>query len=98
MALQAGTHMTGREVDSERRVDLNQNREEQHQALNERTVEAIQYTLEAAGIQFIPENGGGPGVRLRKPVGAHAKPAKASPPTPGAKPAPVKKAPHEGQS
>ena len=24
-------------------------------------------TLEAAGVQFIPENGGGPGVRLRKP-------------------------------
>jgi hypothetical protein len=25
-------------------------------------------TLEAAGVQFIPENGGGPGVRLRKEV------------------------------
>ena len=27
----------------------------------------IQGALEAAGIEFIPENGGGPGVRLRKP-------------------------------
>jgi transcriptional regulator with XRE-family HTH domain len=31
-----------------------------------RTVEAIQHALEAAGVEFIPENGGGPGVRLRK--------------------------------
>ena len=35
--------------------------------LKERTVEAIQRTLEAAGVEFIQENGGGPGVRLRKP-------------------------------
>ena len=27
---------------------------------------AIQSALEAAGVEFIPENGGGPGVRLRK--------------------------------
>ena len=31
---------------------------------------AMQGALEAAGIQFIPENGGGAGVRLRKPEGA----------------------------
>ncbi|WEZ84629.1 transcriptional regulator [Rhizobium sp. 32-5/1] len=31
------------------------------------TVEAIRVTLEAAGVQFIPENGGGAGVRLAKP-------------------------------
>lgn len=31
-----------------------------------RTIEAIRTTLEAAGIEFIPENGGGAGVRLRK--------------------------------
>ncbi len=31
------------------------------------TVAAIQRTLEAAGVEFIPENGGGAGVRLRKP-------------------------------
>jgi transcriptional regulator with XRE-family HTH domain len=28
---------------------------------------AIRHTLEAAGVEFIDENGGGPGVRLRKP-------------------------------
>ncbi|MFC0409505.1 helix-turn-helix domain-containing protein [Roseomonas elaeocarpi] len=31
-----------------------------------RTVAAIRTTLEAAGVEFIAENGGGPGVRLRK--------------------------------
>ena len=30
------------------------------------TIEAIQRALEAAGVEFIPENGGGAGVRLRK--------------------------------
>ena len=29
---------------------------------------AIRRALEAAGVEFIPENGGGPGVRLRKPA------------------------------
>ena len=29
-------------------------------------VAAMRTALEAAGIEFIPENGGGPGVRLRK--------------------------------
>lgn len=27
----------------------------------------VQHALEAAGVDFIAENGGGPGVRLRKP-------------------------------
>ena len=31
-----------------------------------RTLEAIRAALEAAGVEFIAENGGGPGVRLRK--------------------------------
>ncbi len=31
-----------------------------------RTVAAIRAALESAGIEFIPENGGGAGVRLRK--------------------------------
>jgi transcriptional regulator with XRE-family HTH domain len=35
--------------------------------LKERTIEALQRVLEAAGVDFIDENGGGPGVRLRKP-------------------------------
>jgi transcriptional regulator with XRE-family HTH domain len=30
------------------------------------TLEVIRRTLEAAGVQFIDENGGGPGLRLRK--------------------------------
>lgn len=30
------------------------------------TVAAIRAALEEAGVEFIPENGGGPGVRLRK--------------------------------
>lgn len=34
--------------------------------LRERTVDAIRVALETAGVIFIPENGGGAGVRLRK--------------------------------
>ncbi len=30
------------------------------------TLAAIRAALESAGVEFIPENGGGPGVRLRK--------------------------------
>jgi transcriptional regulator with XRE-family HTH domain len=33
------------------------------------TLRKLQSALEAAGIVFIAENGGGPGVRLRKKVG-----------------------------
>jgi len=40
---------------------------ERGEALKERTVAAIRAALEAAGAEFIPENGGGPGVRLRAP-------------------------------
>lgn len=32
------------------------------------TVQKLQAALEAAGVEFIPENGGGAGVRLRKPT------------------------------
>lgn len=35
-----------------------------------RTVQAIRTALEAAGVEFIEENGGGPGVRLKKATGA----------------------------
>lgn len=31
-----------------------------------RTLEALRAALEAAGVEFIAENGGGPGVRLAK--------------------------------
>jgi transcriptional regulator with XRE-family HTH domain len=37
--------------------------------LRPRTVAAIQAALEAAGVEFIEENGGGPGVRLKKSEG-----------------------------
>ncbi len=33
---------------------------------NASTLAAIRSALEAAGVEFIAENGGGPGVRLRK--------------------------------
>lgn len=39
---------------------------ERGETLRERTVEDIKAALEGAGVQFIPENGGGAGVRLRK--------------------------------
>lgn len=39
---------------------------ERGEKLRERTVDDIRGALEAAGVQFIPENGGGAGVRLRK--------------------------------
>lgn len=35
----------------------------------ELTLDAIERALAAAGVQFIPENGGGAGVRLAKPSG-----------------------------
>lgn len=34
--------------------------------LKPRTVAALQAAMESAGIEFIPESGGGPGVRLRE--------------------------------
>jgi transcriptional regulator with XRE-family HTH domain len=40
---------------------------ERGEDLRTRTIEALQAALEAAGVEFIPENGGGAGVRLRKP-------------------------------
>lgn len=39
---------------------------ERGEELKERTVDAIRIALESLGVEFIPENGGGPGVRLRK--------------------------------
>lgn len=38
------------------------------EALKPKTVEAIQQALEVAGVEFIAENGGGAGVRLRKGI------------------------------
>jgi len=39
---------------------------ERGETLYPRTLDAIRMALEAAGVDFIAENGGGPGVRLRK--------------------------------
>lgn len=39
---------------------------EAEQPANAATIAAIRTALESAGVEFIPENGGGPGVRLRK--------------------------------
>jgi len=36
-------------------------------AAQQRTIDAIVDALEAAGVQFIPQNGGGAGVRLKRP-------------------------------
>lgn len=39
---------------------------ERGEELRPSTIAAIRAALEAAGVEFIPENGGGAGVRLRK--------------------------------
>lgn len=41
-------------------------RVEADQPANAATLAAIRTALEAAGVEFIDENGGGPGVRLRR--------------------------------
>lgn len=42
---------------------------ERGEELKERTTDAIRAALESAGVEFIAENGGGPGVRLKKKKG-----------------------------
>ncbi len=39
---------------------------ERGEELKTSTIETIRSALEAAGVEFIPENGGGAGVRFRK--------------------------------
>ena len=39
---------------------------ERGEELKPATVEAMRAALEAAGVEFIPENGGGAGVRMKK--------------------------------
>jgi DNA-binding XRE family transcriptional regulator len=43
---------------------------EQGSDLKAKTVDGIKVALEKAGIEFVPEDGGGAGVRLRKPRGS----------------------------
>jgi transcriptional regulator with XRE-family HTH domain len=40
---------------------------------NRPTIAALQIALESAGVEFIDENGGGPGVRLRERLSRPAK-------------------------
>ena len=40
--------------------------ERERRPVSEEAVKALRNALEAAGVEFIDENGGGPGVRLRK--------------------------------
>lgn len=53
---------------------------ERGESLHIRTLEAIRAALEAAGIEFIEPNGGGPGVRLRDraPAPSDDEPAQAN--------------------
>jgi DNA-binding XRE family transcriptional regulator len=39
---------------------------ERGEALKQPTLDRIRCAFEAAGVEFIPENGGGPGVRLAR--------------------------------
>ena len=38
-------------------------------AVSEQAIDSIRTALQERGVEFIDENGGGPGVRLRKPAG-----------------------------
>lgn len=56
-----------RELAEQAKVSTNTvTRFERGEELRERTVDAIRDALEAAGVEFIPENGGGAGVRLKR--------------------------------
>jgi transcriptional regulator with XRE-family HTH domain len=49
------------------------------------TIEALQRALSEAGVEFIPENGGGVGVRLRKAAGESAAAGRTPPSGPSKK-------------
>jgi transcriptional regulator with XRE-family HTH domain len=60
-------NMGVRELAEAARVSTNTvTRFERGEQLLERTVDVLRLALESAGVEFIAENGGGPGVRLRK--------------------------------
>ena len=63
----AAIEMGVRELAEAAKVSTNTvTRFERGEELRERTVDAIRAALERAGVEFIEENGGGPGVRLKK--------------------------------
>jgi hypothetical protein len=41
--------------------------ERERRVVSEEATEKMRHALAASGVEFIDENGGGPGVRLRKP-------------------------------
>jgi transcriptional regulator with XRE-family HTH domain len=47
--------------------------ERSRRAVPSETAQVVRRTLEKLGVEFIDENGGGPGVRLRKPNEAKSK-------------------------
>lgn len=58
-----------RELAAAARVSTNTvARFERGEELKPRTIAALRAALEAAGVEFIDENGGGAGVRLKKPA------------------------------
>lgn len=62
----AGLGLGVREVAAAAKVSTNTlTRFEAGEELRPRTVEAIRQTLENAGVEFLPEDGGGAGVRLK---------------------------------
>ncbi len=66
---------SGLSVDTIKRLE----RTEGPISANVATMSAVVTALEAAGVEFIAENGGGPGVRLRKRAKARAETPKAEP-------------------
>lgn len=63
----AGLGLSVRDLAEKAQVSTNTvSRLEAGEELKPRTVAAMRIALEAAGVEFIAENGGGPGVRLRK--------------------------------
>ncbi len=64
----SGLNLGVRDLATAAKVSTNTiTRLERGETLYPRTVEAIRAALEAAGVEFIPENGGGAGVRLKAP-------------------------------
>ena len=63
----AGLGLSVRELAEKARVSTNTiTRFEGGEPLKERTLDTIRDVFTSAGVEFIPENGGGAGVRLRK--------------------------------
>lgn len=70
--LRAGRHLAGlSQADIAERTGLSlptikRAESERNVSVSDDAVAAIRAALESAGVEFIAENGGGPGVRLRK--------------------------------